>query len=120
VTSHVLAVFLAAAAASAPAVLTAQQPYTRTSALGLEDRHDASRRQTHRARRRGRCRDPYHNADHNACPGHGPNQKHSLDKEASQLWLDPAATPRRVKVCTAYASPAAKASFIDSLFAFLR
>ena len=63
--------------------------------------------------------DPYHNDAHNACPGHGPNQKHSLDKEASQLWLEPG-TPLRVKVCTAYASPAAKASFLDSIFAFLR
>jgi pyrimidine-specific ribonucleoside hydrolase len=62
---------------------------------------------------------PYHNADPNRCPGHGPGQKHSLDKEASQLWLDPAGTPKRVKVCTAYASPASKASFLDSLFAFL-
>lgn len=64
--------------------------------------------------------DPYHDADHNACPGHGPKQQHSLDKEASQLWLDPAGTPQRVKVCTAYASPGAKASFLDSIFAFLR
>jgi pyrimidine-specific ribonucleoside hydrolase len=63
---------------------------------------------------------PYHNAAANACPGHGPNQGHSLDKEASQLWLDPAGSPQRAKVCTAYASPAGKASFLDSLFVFIR
>jgi pyrimidine-specific ribonucleoside hydrolase len=62
---------------------------------------------------------PYHDASPNHCPGHGPGQKHSLDKEASQLWLDPAGTPQRVKVCTAYASAASKASFLDSLLTFI-
>src|ERR1700680_4585852 len=51
--------------------------------------------------------------------GHGPNQKHSLDKGASKLGREPG-PPLGVKVCTAYASPAAKASFLDSIFAFLR
>jgi pyrimidine-specific ribonucleoside hydrolase len=63
---------------------------------------------------------PYFNAEPNACPGHGPKQSHSLDKEASQLWLDPAGSPQRAKICTAYASPASKASFLDSLFVFIR
>ena len=59
---------------------------------------------------------PYYKDPNNPCAGHGPDQKSSLDKESSQLWL--AATSdvtARARACTAWASDGDKQRFLDAL-----
>jgi pyrimidine-specific ribonucleoside hydrolase len=63
---------------------------------------------------------PYHDSPDNPCPGHGPNQPSSLDKESSQLWLAPATGPTNTSACAGFASPAARAGFLEDVLAFLR
>ena len=62
---------------------------------------------------------PYHKDADNPCVDHGPDQKTSLDKESSQLWLSPGA-PSRLKMCTSYANAQAKQDFLNAIFEFVR
>jgi len=63
--------------------------------------------------------EPNHNAPNNACAGHGPTQKASLNAETSQLQFDSSFQSRAVTYCSAYASAASKQAFLDALLLFI-
>ena len=59
---------------------------------------------------------PYYKDANNPCAGHGPDQKPSMDKESSQLWLNATSdVAARARACTAFASDGEKARFLDAI-----
>jgi pyrimidine-specific ribonucleoside hydrolase len=59
---------------------------------------------------------PYYRDANNPCAGHGPDQKPSMDKESSQLWLNPTSdVAARARACTAFANDGEKQRFLEAI-----
>src|SRR5439155_24470329 len=64
---------------------------------------------------------PYYKDANNPCPGHGPDQHASMDKESSQLWLSATSdVAARAQACTAWTNDGEKQKFIAALVAAMR